>query len=132
MNPRLRAVLRLLSAWSAAVALLLAPLLLQAHRAHVQHVRCVEHGELVELSHADGDDEVHQDHHDPVAVPGHADSHDQHCALHGAVASSPPAGALARALLGALPEDAPVLLSAAPRGPPLLSYAPKTDPPSCA
>lgn len=130
MDPRLRQVLRLVAATSAALALLLAPILLSVHRAEVHHTRCLEHGELIELSDAAAGE--HQDHHNPVAVPGHTDSHDQHCSIDGAVGPVTVATAGSQVLRSALPCDAPVLLSAAPRGPPPLSYAPKTSPPTCA
>lgn len=111
-----------------AAAMVLAPLLVSAHQAHVQHVRCLEHGEVIELVQADSE---HQDHHDPVVVPASPDDHDSHCSVAEGLASALTVQHRVHVVTTALVADAPVLLSAAPRGPPL-AYAPKTSPPSCA
>lgn len=108
--------------------MLVGPMLVQGHEAVVHHVRCVEHGELIELA-VHGPD-VHQDHHVPVAVPGHVDRHDSHCTIDHGLSSALGAANQPQVAQGPALTDSPVLRTAAPRGPPALSYAPKTSPPS--
>lgn len=126
---RIRQLLAPLLAMIAAAAMVFAPLLLAAHRADVQHARCAAHGELVELT-ADLSD--HQDHHDPVIVPDVDLDHDSHCTVDQGTSTAWLADDPATPDTTWVDSDAPVLLSAAPRGPPPLSFAPKTSPPSCA
>ncbi len=130
MPPKLDRLLRTLIAVAAALSVAMAPMLVRAHQTAVHHVRCVEHGELIEL--ADAGPAAHQSHHDPVAVPGHLDRHDQHCTIDHGLASASAVTGHALAAQGPALAEAVLLLTAAPRGPPALSYAPKTSPPSCA
>jgi len=103
----------------------------QVHEAVVQHIRCADHGQLVEVdshtSHADAsaslDGNDSNDSND-------SDEHDQHCDLDLSLAVALPT--LTPPLVPHLgrwaPEQQPPQLGA-PRGPPL-TWAPKTSPPT--
>lgn len=128
----LRRALPLLLVALAALSVIWAPVLRSVHQAEVHHTRCLEHGELIEAVEAHGQ-APHQDHHEPLALPGDHDQHDQHCAVDGALAQATVVRSQAVAwATAASPLTAMRLRGTMPRGPPLLRYAPKTSPPTCA
>jgi len=103
----------------------------RVHEAVVQHTRCADHGQLVEVSaHSNHAASAQADANDaPADAP--EDEHDQHCDLDLSLAVALPI--LTPPLIPHLSHQTPVQLPpqlGAPRGPPLLAYAPKTSPPT--
>jgi hypothetical protein len=116
-----------LTSWLAAVGVQ------RVHELTVEHVRCVEHGEMHELEPIDqvahASAHTHEAGPDLRAEDPRVD-HDHGCALDGALL-----WALASIASATAPEPPPalpqryVVTAGAPRGPPL-AYAPKTSPPA--
>ena len=104
----------------------------QVHEAVVQHIRCVDHGQLVEVDSHGEHDALAATHTDTDADPDAPadDEHDQHCDLDLSLAVALPT--LTPPLIPHLsrwaPDEQPPSLGA-PRGPPL-TWAPKTSPPT--
>ena len=98
----------------------------QVHRIVVQHARCADHGEIIELASDETSSEV------PSASVDQDAEHDHDCMLQALVGQG-----LSPSLIALpTPTDAPLILRArlhdAPaRGPPL-ARAPKTGPPALA
>lgn len=120
--------LRRASRAAAVVLLVLAQLGALAHEAAVRHVRCAEHGELVEAA------TIAAHHEAGVRLVGVelGISGDDHCTLAGALNQhvTAPTARLAPTTISSIPAPTPTLRATPLRSFALYRFAPKTSPPA--